>query len=289
MRYEGSVYRPPSEADSLIIQVTIGCSHNECTFCSMYKDKRFRARAEEEIFKDLEMAREIYPYADKFFLADGNALVLSTEKLLRIFEKIKKLFPDFKRIGIYASPKDILTKTDDELKLLKENGLYILYLGVESGSDIVLGMIKKGVNSLEMIEAGKKAVNSGLKLSAMIISGLGGKDYWREHAIESARVLSEINPHYIGLLTLLIDDETEIAKEIKSGLFKLLGPIDILKETHLFIENLNVINSVFRSNHASNYVSLRGNIPEDQKRILGQLERALECSEEQLQNKYRQL
>ncbi|SET73769.1 Fe-S oxidoreductase [Natronincola peptidivorans] len=275
MRYEGSVYRPPSEAYSLIIQVTIGCSHNQCTFCSMYKDKNFRVRKMTEIIEDLEAARKNYPEVKRIFLADGNALVLKTQDLKRILEKIKELFPECERVGIYSSPKDILRKSLEELKELHQHGLAMAYLGVESGSDEVLTAIKKGATAKEMIEAGKKLIESGIKLSITLISGIGGKALWKDHAKASAEVINAINPHYLGLLTLLVQSNTEIHKEIQEGSFQLLNPQEVMMETKLLIENLEVDNCVFRSNHASNYIALAGTLSKDRERLLMEIEEAL--------------
>ncbi|GAU78509.1 radical SAM protein [Fusibacter sp. 3D3] len=277
MRYEGTVYRPPSESDSLILQVTIGCAYNKCTFCSMYKDKQFRMRSENEIFEDIEVARKMYPYVDKFFLADGNALVMPTEKLSRIIEKIKTHFPECKRIGIYGSSSDILLKSSEDLKYLKHLGVGIIYMGIESGSDQVLSLVKKGATANQIIEAGQKIMSQGILLSTMIISGLGGEPLWEEHALESARVINAIDPDYIGLLTLLVDPHAPLADEIDQGKFEVLKPINVLRETLLLVQNIDVSHALFRSNHASNYVALRGVFPEDQTRVLGQIERAIEC------------
>lgn len=276
MRYEGSVYRPPSEARSLIIQVTIGCAHNECTFCNMYKDKKFRIRKLEEIIEDLKEARDYYKSVRRIFLADGDALVLKTEDLKKILTVINELFPECERVGIYAAPRDILNKSIKELKELKEAGIAIAYLGIESGSDEVLRHIKKGVTSEEMIEAGKRIISSGIKLSVMIISGLGGKEKWKEHALESARVLNEINPDYLALLTLLLHPETEMHEKVQSGDLELLTPNEIMLETKELISNLNLSNCVFRCNHASNYLALSGTFPEDKKMLLKQLDEAMD-------------
>lgn len=275
MRYEGAVYRPPSEARSLIIQVTIGCSHNKCTFCNMYKDKKFRVRNIEEIVQDLKESREYYRTVKRIFLADGNALVLKNEDLKKILLAIKELFPECERVGIYAAPKDILNKTVEELKQLNELGINIAYLGIESGSDEILRDTKKGVTSQQMIEAGKKIVSSGIELSVMIISGLGGKEKWKQHALQSAKVLNEINPQYVALLTLLINPGTEMHEKIQNGSMKLLDPKEVMIETKELITNLNLKNCVFRSNHASNYVALGGVLPEDKEALLRQLEEAL--------------
>lgn len=290
MRYEGTVYRPPSEASSLILQVTIGCAHNKCTFCGMYKEKRFKMRSESEIFEDIDTAKTMYPYVDKFFLADGNALIMPTDKLCRILEKIHSNFPECKRIGIYGSPTDILSKSDEDLEKLKALGLGIIYMGIESGSDRVLEMVNKGASSDQIISAGQKIMKHGILLSTMIISGLGGEALWEEHALSSAKVLNAINPDYIGLLTLLIEPNTPLHDAIENGDFKLLKPLNVLRETLLMMENIKVDHAVFRSNHASNYVALRGVLPDDHERIIGQLQRAIECyRDEDLENQYRQL
>ncbi len=275
MRYEGTVYRPPSEAYSLIIQVTIGCSHNKCTFCSMYKDKKFRKRNINEIIEDLNGARKHYTNVKKIFLADGNALALKTEYLKEVLLKIKELFPECERVGIYAAPKDILRKPMDELMELNRLGLGIAYLGVESGSDEILRTIKKGVDSKEMIEAGKKVMGSGIKLSITLISGLGGKERLMEHALESARVINEIDPHYLGLLTLLLDSKAEMYGEVEAGKLRLLSPREVMEETRELIKNLKLRDCVFRSNHASNYLALAGNLSADRDRLLREINDAL--------------
>jgi radical SAM superfamily enzyme YgiQ (UPF0313 family) len=275
VRYEGAVYRPPSEAYSLIVQITIGCSHNKCTFCSMYKDKEFRKRKTQEIIEDLKNARKEYRKVRRIFLADGNALALKTEYLKEILLCIKELFPECERIGIYSAPKDILRKSLEELKELHSLGLGIAYLGVESGSDEILKKIKKGVTSQEMIEAGKKILASGIKLSVTLISGLGGKEKWEEHAIESAKVINKIKPHYLGLLTLLLRLGTEMYDEVKKGKLELLNPKEVLKETKKLISNLNLTNCLFRSNHASNYVSLSGTLSVDRDKLLKEIDGGL--------------
>ncbi len=289
MRYEGSVYRPPSEARSLIIQVTIGCAHNECTFCGMYKDKVFRVRSEEDVFEDLRQARGIYKDVKRIFLGDGNALALKTERLTRILDHIQVLFPECQRVSLYAAPKDILRRSEEELLKLKSKGLGILYMGIESGSDQVLVAINKGVSSEEIIKAGQKAIRLGLVLSTMIISGLGGVDLWREHALESARVLSAINPQYISLLTLMIEPQTPLYTSVERGEFQLLSPHLVLEETRLFIEKLNVTHCQFRSNHASNYIALKGQLPHDRGALLLTLEKALLKSEAEYNGFYRRL
>lgn len=275
MRYEGALYRPPSEAYSLIVQATIGCSHNKCTFCSMYKDKKFRIRNVEEIIEDLIEGRRGFRQVNRIFLADGDALIIKTQDLIKIFKAINELFPECERIGIYGSPKSILIKEKDELKELNSLGLGIVYLGLESGSDEILEKINKGVTSKDMIESGRKIVDSGIKLSVTLISGIGGKEYSKIHALESARVLNEMKPDYIGLLTLLLEEDTQLYKEVQEGKFELLTPIEVLEETRILVEGLNLDNCIFRSNHASNYVPLRGTLMKDKELILKQIDEGI--------------
>ncbi|MCF6462490.1 radical SAM protein [Clostridium sp. Cult1] len=275
MKYEGALYRPPSEAYSLIVQATIGCSHNKCTFCSMYKGKNFRIRSTEEIMEDLIIGRKHYRNVKRVFLADGDALVIKTEELIKILQGIEVLFPECERVGIYGSPRSILNKSQEELLELKALGLGIVYLGLESGSDKILKDIKKGVNSAQMIEAGRKIVGANIELSVTLISGIGGKVNSELHAVESAKILNKMKPHYIGLLTLLLEEDTQLYKEVLEGRFQLLTPREVLKETRILVEGLEINNCIFRSNHASNYVSLRGTLMKDKKLILDQIDEGL--------------
>lgn len=275
MRYEGALYRPPSEAYSLIIQATIGCSHNKCTFCSMYKADSFRIRSSEDIIADFKMERKRYGYVKRVFLADGDALIIPTSDLVKILEAIKEIFPECERVGIYGSPRSVLLKSKDELLKLKSLGLGIIYFGLESGSDKVLKNINKGVNSKDMVEAGRQVMDSGIELSVTLISGIGGKADSEVHALESAKVLNQIKPNYLGLLTLLLEDGTELKQDVQDGKFKLLTSHEVLLETKLLIENLELENCVFRSNHASNYLSLKGKLSEDKAVLIQQIEDAL--------------
>lgn len=278
MRYEGSLYRPPSEAYSLIVQATLGCTHNKCTFCSMYKDKSFRVRSTEDIIEDFRIGREKYKLVNRIFIADGDALVIKTEELVKILKYIKANFPECERIGIYGSPKAILTKTKEELEILKDLGLGIVYLGVESGSDKILKAINKGVTREEMVKAGRRVVESGINLSTTLISGLGGRADSLEHAKESASIINEIKPQYVGLLTLIVEEGVPLYDDVKSGKFSLLTPKEVLLETKEMVKNINVDNCVFRSNHASNYVPLRGTLAKDKDLILAQIDEGLQLS-----------
>ncbi len=276
MRYEGTVYRPPSEAGSLIIQLTIGCARNTCTFCAMYKDKNFRIRPLEEVVEDLYMAREYYSRikVKRVFLADGDALIVKTKDLLYILEKVKEIFPECERISMYGAPKDILGKTPEELKTLKEAGLDMIYMGIESGDDEVLTFVKKGATQAEMIEAGKKIKDAGMILSVTLISGLGGRRFLKEHAVNSAKVISAIKPEYVGFLTLLVEEGTPMYDQLKNGEIELLKPQEVLEEMKLFISNVDSEGTVFRANHASNYIPLGGTFNRDKEALLAQIAEA---------------
>ncbi len=277
MRYEGDIYRPPSEAYSLLIQVTIGCSHNKCTFCSMFKDKMFRVREVSEVMEDLETARKTYRKVERIFLCDGDALCLSNDKLLVILDRIRELFPECKRVSVYGSAKDVLRKTPAELKTLRDHGMGMIYLGAESGSQKVLDMICKGVSREEMIEAVCKIEDAGIPASVTFISGLAGKEAWEEHAVETGKMISEMNASYVSLLTLMLDNRAPIVGQINRGELTLLSAEEVVAEAYLLLKHANPTKPcVFRSNHASNYVSLRGNLPADKPRLMEQLERAME-------------
>ncbi|GAA0182573.1 radical SAM protein [Clostridium sediminicola] len=276
MRYEGMVFRPPSEANSLIVQVTIGCSHNKCTFCSMYKGKQFRIRKLEEVLEDFEIARRRYRTVRRIFLADGDALILKTEHLEKILLKIKELFPECERVSSYATAQDINRKSHEELTRLNELGLQILYLGVESGSDEILEDIKKDTTAAEMIQAGQKAKKAGMKVSATLIIGVGGKEKSEMHAIESAKVLNQMDPDYLGLLSLTADRGTEMEEKVRKGEITKLSPIEFVVEIKKLIQNLELTKCVLRSNHASNHLALAGTMNEDKKMLLEQLDEVIE-------------
>ena len=277
MRYEGDIYRPPSEAYSLLVQVTVGCTHNKCTFCSMFKDKQFHVRKIEDVLEDLEDARRMYRYVERMFLCDGDALCLANHKLVRILDRIAELFPECRQVNVYGNAKDVLHKTPEELAELARKGVRIIYIGAESGSDAVLREIHKGVNSEQLIEAVHRIEDAGIKASVTFISGLAGKAGWREHAIESGKMISRLNASYVALLTLMLDPRAPITEKIESGEMELLTPEEVVAETYLLLENAKPEKPcVFRSNHASNYLSLKGNLPEDKEAMLAKLRRAME-------------
>ena len=275
MRYKGKVYRPPSEAYSLIVQVTYGCSHNTCAFCSMYKEKHFAIRPLEEVLEDFRIARGVYRRVDRVFLADGDALVRKAKELSQILGLIYGLFPECQRVTCYASPTSLQIKSEEDLRLLRSRGLNMVYMGLESGCDEVLRRMNKGHTAAAIVAAGQKARRCGLALSVTAISGLGSRELMREHAIGTAKAFSAMKPEYIGLLTLMVEPGTPLEKWVREGSFTVLGPEDILRETELLLQHIDSEGSVFRMNHASNYLPLKGGLPEDKEKFLQLLDEAL--------------
>ena len=239
MRYEGRVFRPPSEAYSLIVQVTVGCSHNKCTFCDMYKEKRFHLRKLEDVLEDFNIARRQYRYIERVFLADGDALIRKTEDLAAILKHIRKVIPECRRVTSYGSPKSILTKSPEDLALLHSLGLEMIYLGLESGNEQVLKHINKGVTVEDIVRAGQMVKDAGMKLSVTAISGLGGTEMWKEHAIDTAKAFSRMKPDYIGLLTLMFEGDVPLRRECEEGKFHLLTAPQVAKETLLMLEHID--------------------------------------------------
>ena len=269
------VFRPPSEARSLIFQVTLGCSHNACSFCVSYKGKRFRVKTWEDIEADIDGAKKYYRDVTRVFLADGNAMVADTSLLLKVLEKLYSEFPYLKRVGIYARAEDFLAKTPEELKQLSEAGITLAYLGLESGSDVLLKKIYKGSTVEESIEGGRKAMEAGIPLSVTVIIGVGGPELSQENALSTAAAASAINPAYLSALTMLIPEGSYMDRKVKKGDYKLLTPKETLEELRLLIQNLQLTNCVFRSNHASNYLPLKGVLNEDQEKLLSIIDKAL--------------
>ena len=271
-----NLYRPPSESFSLILQITIGCSHNKCSFCSMYKGVQFHIKPFEQIKAEINYFRSRAKYVNRIFLADGDALIVPTEKLIEILKYIKNIFPECERISTYASPKSLELKSEDELKKIKDNGISLLYIGAESGNDEVLKNINKGVTSKELGDLILKAKKVGFKTSVTFIVGILGEKDFREHAVATGNFISRCEPDYVGILSLMLEENTTIYQEWLKGNFKEADGIDILKEIKLIIENINVTsNIIFRSNHASNYINLKGNLPEDKKRLIQEIDISL--------------
>jgi len=275
VRYEGSVYRPPSEAYSLIIQATIGCSHNSCTFCPMYWDKKFRARSFEEVFADLREARRDNPRVERIFFADGDALCLPAERLIQLLEAARTIFPECTRIGIYGRADNILRKSEDELIRLRQAGLGIIYLGAESGSAEVLKRVNKGETPEDMITAVSRTESAGIPVSVTFISGLGGREFMEEHAVETGKMIGAMGASYVGLMTLMIAPGCSLSADIQAGRFEPISTQEVIREFELILTNADCKKDcVIRSNHASNRLVLRGTLPRDRDRLLDQVRRA---------------
>ena len=276
MRYHGTVIRPPSEANSFILQVTYGCSHSECTFCGTYLDKPFQIRPESEVLEDIALARRFRPDTRRVFLADGDALVSRTSRLVSILDELAAGFPLLERVGIYANARDLLGKSESDLRLLCKKGLGIVYLGLESGSDEVLDRIHKGATAAEMIEAVHRARAAGIRTSVIAILGIGGPELSSVHAEETGRAVSAMDPDYLSMLTLMLVPGTELHRQWVAGAFELLDPEAMLLELRQAILHLNGLSHcVFRTNHASNFLPLAGTLSQDKKQLLTTLDAAL--------------
>ena len=267
MKYEGMIIRPPSEAGSLLLQVTTGCSHNRCTFCGSFMGKRFRIKSFEEIEEDI-LEAAMYGPIERVFLCDGDALIIPQKKLAPILESVNRHIKGVKRIGIYANAKSALRKTPSELKELRDLGLKIAYLGVETGNDELLKRIRKGVDSRQLVEACHEIKNAGIALSVTVILGIGGKEKSITHAVDTAKILTEIDPHYVGALTIMLVPETPLYEEYLAGKFVLPNNFDFLEELGLIVAHSDFTNCFFTSNHASNYLPIRARLPQDRDRTV---------------------
>ncbi len=280
MRYEGTVYRPPSEAYSLLIQATIGCPHNRCTFCNMYKNTKFRIRKVEDIKEDLRMARQHYgEFINSIFFPDGNTIYMKTDQLVEILSYARELFPHLQRITTYGSARFVNLKSVEDLKRLREAGLARVHMGMESGDDLVLERIKKGTDSKGIIEAGLKLKEAGIEVSEYYLVGIGGKERSREHALNSAKVISAISPNFVRLRTLVPEPGTPLYEELREGKFELLSAHEALNEVRLFIENLECENTELLSDHVSNYGNINGVLPQDKQQMLDLIDKYLQIDE----------
>ena len=275
IHYEGKLYRPPSEANSLILQATIGCSYNRCTFCAMYRDKRFRVRPLQELLAEIEWAQAHLGRVDKVFLADGDALMAKASFLGELLDALRAAFPQLRRVSCYASPQSIQVRSVEEMRDLRERGLTLYYLGIESGHDEVLERLDKGVDAEEMIAVGQKAHAAGVKLSTMVLLGAGGREGSRGHAEESARVVNEIGPRFVSTLVMSPVEDTPLWEEDQRGEVDHLDPVELAVELRHFIAGLELNGSVFRSNHASNYLALAGTLPKDKESLVDGLDKVL--------------
>lgn len=275
MHYEGFIIRPPSEADSILLQVTLGCSHNKCTFCGSYKDKRFTIKEDAVIDADIDYASKNLQFLRRVFLIDGNALIIPQKRLVRILSQIREKMPWVQRVGTYGDSRAILGKTDEELAALRDLGLGIVYFGLESGDAQVLREIGKNQSPEKMIEAGRKVRAAGMKLSTMVILGLGGRKRSIEHARATGGALSAIDPNYTGVLTLMMHPGTPLESDVKAGRFELLTPREMLEELREMLVHTNMTRGIFIANHASNYLPMRVRMPADKEKAIGMLDTAL--------------
>lgn len=274
--HEGIVIRPPSEAGSFLLQVTLGCSHNQCAFCSTYKYTKFSRRPIAKIKEDIDLAAKWNPAIRRAFLCDGDAMCLETEELLEITCYLDKQFPNLERVGIYANAQDLLAKTPEDLRSLSENKLTIAYLGLESGNDGILEEMKKGATSEEMVQAVTKAQKAGIAVSVIALLGLGSNSKSHRHAVDTGEVVSRMNPRYFSALTLMIVPGTPLHKKYSSGEFEVMNPVSILEELSVLLSNIDVEGPcLFRTNHASNYLPIGGMLPQDKDKMLTIIDGAL--------------
>jgi radical SAM superfamily enzyme YgiQ (UPF0313 family) len=285
--YDYPLYRPPSEANSMIFQITLGCSFNKCSFCNMYRTKEYSERPWEEIKAEIDMAAKFYPDTRRVFLADGDAINLSKDRMIQILDYLYAKFPAIERVSCYAMPMNLLKKKDEELKEMREAGLGMLYVGIETGSDIVLKKVTKGATYKTIVQACQKAKRNGYVLSCMVILGLGGKTYSRQHTEDTARILSETAPDYVGALTLHLEEG--VYEEFMTKFAEPFVPLDdsdVLEELEGLIANFNPKTPVvFRANHASNVYSIGGMVPDDREKMLA-LVRNLKSHPEMLKPKF---
>lgn len=267
MEYEGIVIRPPSEAESLILQVTLGCSHNRCTFCPTYKGRRFRIKDLDRVKEEID---EMAPYGPfrKVFLADGDALIMPQDKLIAILQCLKEKLPGLRRVGIYGNAKSILRKSVEELRALKALKLGIVYLGVETGDQTLLEKVRKGASYEQMVEAGRRVREAGITLSATVLLGLGGVEHSQQHALATAKILSDIDPDFASALTLMVVPGTPLHEEMESGRFQLPTPFQLLEELGTIIAHAHFTNCYFTSNHASNYLPIKARLPRDKEAVV---------------------
>ncbi len=275
MHYQGNIFRPPSEAYSILLQITTGCSHNKCTFCGMYKGSRFSIKDDRTIMADIDFAAAHCRHQDRLFLCDGDALIISQERLLNILSAIRDKLPWVTRIGTYANTKSIRRKSPEQLRELREHGLQIAYMGLESGDDVTLQNINKGADAARMIEMGKKLRASGMKLSITVLLGIAGRERSHIHARETGRVLTAIDPEYVGALSLMLTPGTPLFEAAKKGEFTLPAAHEMLEELAVMFANTELSNGYFHANHASNYLPIKAKLPQDKEATLELIKKAL--------------
>jgi radical SAM superfamily enzyme YgiQ (UPF0313 family) len=275
MHYEGMIIRPPSEANSIILQVTVGCSHNKCSFCGTYRGERFRIKDESIIEADIRYAAANLSFLRRVFLADGDALIMPQPKLRWILTRIREEMPWIHRVGLYGNAKSIMRKSLEELQELRSLGLGIVYLGLESGDPEVLTEIRKGVGAERMIEAGRRVRAAGIKLSVTVLLGIAGRERSLTHARATGEVLSAMDPNYVGALTLMVLPNTELGQRLQRGEFELMEPVELLAELREMLRHTHLSQGLFLSNHASNYLPLKVRMPTGKAEALALVDEAL--------------
>jgi len=275
MDYEGNIIRPPSEANSIILQATVGCSHNACTFCGAYRDKKFYIKDDDVIRQDLEFASQYCRRQKTLFLADGDALAIPQPELVRLLSLIRSMLPWVRRVSVYANARDILRRSPDELQALASLGLGRIYMGLETGHPQILQKICKGSDPEEMLAAGRLIRQAGIFLSVTVLLGIGGVEYSEEHAKATADILNRMRPNQIAVLTLMVLENTPLAAMIRTGRFQLPGRLVLFSELRTLLARLDLDKTQFQANHASNYFSLDGRLPRDKEKFIGLVSRAI--------------
>jgi radical SAM superfamily enzyme YgiQ (UPF0313 family) len=275
MHYEGRIIRPPSEANSILLQVTVGCSRNKCTFCGSYRGERFKIKPDEVIQADIEFATRYCHLQRRVFLCDGDALIIPQKRLMAILTAIREQLPWVTRVGAYANAKSLDMKSPDQLAQLKDHGLGILYMGVETGDDLTLQAICKGASADHLIAMGRKAKAAGMKLSVTVLLGIAGRQRSKIHAVATGRLLSEMDPDYIGALSLMLIPGTPLYADHKAGRFTLLDSREMLIELRTLFAHTHLSKGLFHANHASNYLPIRARLPRDREAVLDLIDKAL--------------
>ena len=283
MRYEGNIFRPFSEANSYLLQCTVGCSHNACTFCAMYKDKKYRIRPLSEIMEDIRMAANYYGDVEKVFLCDGDAIAMETDVILAILQRLYATFPSLRHVGTYVGPQSTLSKSMEELRTLRKAGLTKAYIGVETGDDELLRKVGKGVGYAEMLQAGLNLISADINLSAMVLLGLAGPgEASVRHALATARICNEMHPHYLAALTVTPVPGTVLFRQMQKGEFQLLDPFETLAEMKQIFENISADPVKFVGTHASNYLPVTGTLQKDKAAMIALVDKVLANRDERL-------
>ena len=275
MDYQGIIIRPPSEANSIILQVTVGCSHNKCTFCGTYKDVRFRIKPESVIKQDIEFAARFCRRQRRVFLTDGDVLILPQARLLKLLKTIRERLPWVTRIGIYGNAKSIRSKTLEDIVALRERGLGIVYMGLETGDDVTLKKVRKGVRADTIIKMGRRVIEAGIKLSVTVLLGLAGPERSDVHAEATGRALSAMDPDYVGALSLMLLPNTPLGLDYAGGRFRLVSPMEMLRELKTMLAHTDLSGGLFYANHASNYLPIKARLPRDKEATVNLIDKAL--------------